>query len=173
MAQVTEGSTPVTRALAALNVPFRLFRHSGPVRSLEQAAREREQRPEQVLRSIVFRVAQDTFVMVVVAGPCQISWPALRRYLGQSRLTMASEAELLSATGYPPGAVAPFGLPAPMRILVDQSVLAEEEVSMGSGERYLAVILRTEDLLQALSSPEIGLFVEQNAGNGSQGLSGT
>ncbi len=160
MIQAPDDSTPVTRALSQQGTPYRLFRHPGPVHSLEQAARERGQRPEQVVRSIVFRLAQDTFVMVLIAGRLQVSWPALRSYLGQSRLTMASEEELLGATGYPPGAVSPFGLPAPMRILVDRSVLAEQEVSLGSGVRYLTVILRSEDLLRALGTPEIGTFAQ-------------
>jgi Cys-tRNA(Pro)/Cys-tRNA(Cys) deacylase len=160
MPEIAQDSTSVTRALDALNVPYRLFRHPGPVHSLEQAASERGQRPEQVMRSIVFRLAQDTFVMVLVGGPGQIPWPALRSYLGQSRMRMATEAELLAATGYPPGAVAPFGLIAPMRVLVDENLLAEEEISMGSGVRYLAVILRTEHLLRALGPAETGAFLQ-------------
>src|SRR5512145_3256668 len=143
-----EDSTPVTRELDAKQVPYRLFRHPGPVHSLDQAARERGQRPEQVVRSIVFRLAQDQFVMVLIAGPGQISWPALRSYLGQSRLTMASEEEVLAATGYSLGAVSPLGLPRPMRILVDQNVLAKEEISLGSGLRNTTVILRSAGLLK-------------------------
>ena len=126
--------------------------------SLEQAAQERGQRPEQVVRSTVFRLAQDSFVMVLIAGPRQVSWPALRGYLGQSRLTMADEMDLLAVTGYPLGAVSPFGLLIPTRILIDHSVLAEQEVSIGSGQRYLTVILRTADLLRALRSVETGAF---------------
>lgn len=141
-----------------MGIPFRLFRHPGPVHSLEQAAHERGQRPEQVVRSIVFRLAEDTFAMVLVAGSLQVAWPALRSYLGQSRLTTANEDELLAATGYPRGAVSPFGLSAPMRILIDQSVLAEEEVSLGSGERYLTVVMRTADLVRALPGAEVGSF---------------
>jgi Cys-tRNA(Pro)/Cys-tRNA(Cys) deacylase len=71
---------------------------------------------------------------------------------------MASEQELLEATGYPAGAVSPFGLPRPMRILVDEAVLAPEEVSIGSGERGLTVILRTSDLRRALPQAEIGTY---------------
>jgi Cys-tRNA(Pro) deacylase len=154
-------STPVTRALDALNIPYRFFRHPGQVHSLEQAARERAQRPEQVVRSIVFRLAQDQFVMVLIAGPMQVSWPALRSYLGQSRLTMASEEEVLAATGYPLGAVSPLGTPRPMRILVDQNVLAEEEISLGSGLRNRTVILRSADLLNALGNFEVGSFGQE------------
>ena len=74
-------STPVSEELSALGVPHRLFRHPGPVQSLEQAAAEREQRPEQVVRSLLFRLAEDKFVMVLIAGPAQVDWRALRHSL--------------------------------------------------------------------------------------------
>jgi prolyl-tRNA editing enzyme YbaK/EbsC (Cys-tRNA(Pro) deacylase) len=151
--------TPVTRALDALNISNRFFQHAGPVRSLEQAAEERGQRPEQIIRSIVFRVGEGQFVMVLAAGPRQISWPALRKHLGQSRLTMATEEEVLKATGYPLGAVSPFGLPAPMRLLIDNSVVQPGEVSIGSGVRYTTVILQSADLKTALGDVEYGEFL--------------
>jgi Cys-tRNA(Pro) deacylase len=154
-------STPVSQALAALGIPHRLFRHPGPVISLEQAATERGQQPEQVVRSIVFRVGEGDFVMVLVAGRQQVSWRALRRHLGQSRLTTATEAELLAATGYAVGAVAPFGLPAPMRVLLDESVLRPDEISLGSGERGATVILRSKDLVRGLPRVEVGRFTER------------
>lgn len=159
MEELPNVATPVGRALMALGAPFRTLRHPEPVRSLEQAARERGQRPEQVVRSIVFRLAQDSYVMVLVAGAAQIAWPTLRAYLGQSRLTTATEEELLTATGYARGAVAPFGLPAPMRTLLDRSILREEEVSMGSGVQGTAILLQTAELLKALGEIEIGDFV--------------
>lgn len=142
--------TPVTRELDQKQIPYQLFSHDGPVRSLEQAAAERDQQPEQVVRSLLFRLAQDEFLMVLVAGPQQIDWKQLRRTLGQSRLTMAKPDELLRITGYEIGAVAPFGLPTPVRVLVDQSVLDQSEISMGSGVRGTAVLLKTADLLTAL-----------------------
>ena len=111
------------------------------------------------MRSIVFRTAAGEFVMVLVAGPAQVSWPRLRAYLGQSRLTTASEEELLNVTGYTRGAVAPFGLPQPMRVLVDRGVVHEDVVSMGSGVQGTAVILRTIDLMRALPLAESGDFV--------------
>ncbi len=145
---------PVARALDELHVPYRLFVHERPVHSLEQAARERHQLPDQVIRSIVFRVGQDEFLMVLMAGDRQIAWPALRRYLGQSRLTLATEDEVRSVTGYERGAVAPFGLPQPLRILVDESVFTHEEVSLGSGVRGTAVIMTSSDLRRALGEVE-------------------
>ncbi|MCW5852080.1 MAG: YbaK/EbsC family protein [Anaerolineae bacterium] len=159
---MTTETTPVSDVLTALGIPHRLFRHAGPVTSLEQAAEERGQRPEQVIRSIVFRLAEGDYVMVLAPGGRQVSWPTLRRTLGQSRLTMASEDELLRVTGYAVGAVAPFGLPGPMRILVDEGVFAEEEVSLGSGVRGTTVILRSDDLRRALGEVEVGKFLNKD-----------
>lgn len=165
MSQPPPGETPVTRALQAQGVPFRLFHHTGPIHSLEQAALERGQRPHQVVRSILFRLAADQFVMVLAAGPDQISWPALRQHLGVSRITMASEEEVLAHTGYPRGAVSPFGLPPPadpshpIRILIDESIFQEDEISLGSGVRNTTVILPSSDLRLLLPHAEIGCFV--------------
>ncbi len=162
---------PVALALDRLHIPYQLFTHPGPIHSLEQAAHERahalarDHLPDQVVRSIVFRVGKDEFVMVLIAGDRQVAWPALRKHLGQSRLTMATEAEVKAATGYERGAVAPFGLPRPMRILVDVSVFAHAEISIGSGVRGTAVIMQSADLRQALGDVEVASFGE-GAGEG-------
>lgn len=141
---------PVSLALEELGVAHRVFQHPGPVSSLEQAARERGQRPSQVVRSIVFRLGADRFAMVLAAGPDQIDWKTLRSTLGQSRLTMAAESEVLAVTGYATGSVSPLGLPAPLPVYVDDSVTAEDEISIGSGVRGVTVILSSADLMRAL-----------------------
>ena len=154
----THFSSPVTRDLDARQIAYRVFIHPGEVHSLEQAARERKQRPEQVVRSIVFRLNESEYVMVLVAGPQQISWPLLREYLGVSRMTMATPDEVIQHTRYPTGAVSPFGLPEPMRILVDESVFRTDEISIGSGVRHTTVILSTQELKRALGDVQVGRF---------------
>lgn len=154
MGQPTDPDTPVGRELLARHIQFREFQHPGPVTSLEQAAQERGQRPEQVVRSLLFRLAQDEYLMVLVAGPSQVDWKALRRIVGQSRLTMASADEVRAVTGYEIGAVSPFALPRPIRVLVDDSVAREREISIGSGVRSTTVIMSSADLLRALGDVE-------------------
>jgi prolyl-tRNA editing enzyme YbaK/EbsC (Cys-tRNA(Pro) deacylase) len=97
--------------------------------------------------------------MVLAAGARQVAWPALRRHLGQSRLTLATEDEVLTVTGYRLGAVAPFGLPRPVRVLADEGVFAPEAVSIGSGQRGVAVVLSSSELRRALGAIEVGRFV--------------
>lgn len=147
--------SPVALALATGGFPHQIFEHPAPVETLEQAAFERGQRPEQVVRSILFRAPQQEYILVMVAGSQQIDWKILRKYLGISRVTLAAPHEVLLITGYMIGTVAPFGLTSPIRILVDQSVIEQDEVSMGSGIPNVAVIIKTEILLKALERPEI------------------
>ena len=151
---------PVSIALEELGVPHKIFRHETPVHSFEQAASDRGQRPEQVVRSILFRIADDEFVMALVAGPAQISWKTLRKYLGRSRVSMATEDEVFAVTGYRIGTVGPFGLPNPLKVLIDASVMNEQEISIGSGMRNTAVILKSADLRHALKDAELVSLTE-------------
>lgn len=146
---------PVSLALEKLNIPHQIFRHETPVDSFEKAASDRGQRPSQIVRTILFRVSEDEFALALVAGPGQISWKLLRKLLGKSRITMATEEEVLAVTGYRPGTVGPFGLLKPVRMLVEARLLKEEEVSIGSGMRDTAVIIKSANLLKALGDAEV------------------
>ena len=59
---------PASIALEKLNVPHRIFKHDTPVTSFEQAAADRNQRPGQIVRSILFNIRPDEFLMVVPMG---------------------------------------------------------------------------------------------------------
>jgi prolyl-tRNA editing enzyme YbaK/EbsC (Cys-tRNA(Pro) deacylase) len=155
-------STSVTEALEALGIPHRLHVHERPLRSLEQAADERGLQPGQIVRSLLFRLEDRSFVLVLAAGPGKVSWPRLRRHLGVTRLTTATAEEVRQATGYEPGAVSPIGLPSPLRILADQALTAHDVVSIGAGIRNAGVVLKCGDLLKVVQ-PEMGDFLEKQA----------
>ena len=151
---------PASIALEKLNVPHQIFRHATPVNSLEQAAADRNQRPGQVVRSILFQIRPDEFLLVLVAGPAQVDWRKLRQLVKRSRVRMATEEEVLKVTGYRVGTVSPFGLKDQVQTLLDTSVLKEEEVSLGSGVRNTAIIMKSADLRRALRDPEIVSLLE-------------
>ena len=76
-----------------------------PVTSFEQAASDRNQRPEQIVRSILFQIRPEEFLMVLVAGRDQVDWKKLRQLVKRSRVRMATEEEVLEVTGYRVGTV--------------------------------------------------------------------
>jgi prolyl-tRNA editing enzyme YbaK/EbsC (Cys-tRNA(Pro) deacylase) len=150
--------SPAMQALDRMGIPYRIFVHTQPPESLEDAARQRGQAPDQVIRSILFRAPRKDFFLVLMAGPGQISWRKLRAWLGSSRISMATEEEVLAVTGCVLGTVTPLGLPSPLRLLADVSVFHPQEVSIGSGVRGTALILKSADLRRALGKVETGIF---------------
>lgn len=152
--------SPVSAILTTIGIPHQQFTHPGPVHSLEQAAAERNQTVHQVVRSILFRLDQGEYAMVLVAGPNQVSWQALRQHFKQSRLTMATPDEVLEVTGYQIGAVSPFGIPQDIPLLVDQALLSQPAISIGSGQRGTTILLTTKDLMRALGEVQTGTFTK-------------
>jgi len=152
---MTDIKHPASIALGQLGIPHRIFYHERPVTSFEQAASDRNQRPEQIVRSILFQVRPGEFTMVLMAGPAQVDWRKLRQLVKRSRVRMATEEEVLEVTGYRIGTVSPFGVKNQVRVLLDASVLREEEISIGSGVRNTAIIMKSEDVRNALGDVEI------------------
>ena len=151
--------TSATKVLIQKGIPFRVFRHATPPATLAQAAVERGQRLEQVVRSIVFRTEHHEYVLLLLPGGYRAHWPTLRKTLGVRRLTLATPEEVLEVTGAPVGAVSPWGWPHPPRhILVDEDILQHEEISTGSGQPGVALVLKAQDLLRALPHPLLGRF---------------
>lgn len=146
---------PASIALEKLNIPHTIFYHEGSVESYEQAAQQRNQHVGQVVKSILFRVRDGEFALVLVAGPQPISWKILRKVLGRSRISTATEEEVLEVTGYKVGMVSPFGVKNQVRVIIEANVLKEEIVSTGSGVRNTAIIIKTEDLRRVLKDAQV------------------
>jgi len=152
---MTYTNPPASIALDQLGIPHRIFRHEMPVTSFEQAAADRNQRPEQIVRSILFQIRPGEFTMVLIAGRGQVDWKKLRQFVKRSRVRMATEDEVLEVTGYRIGTVSPFGVKNQVQVLLDASVLREQEISIGSGVRNTAIIMKSADVHKALGNIEI------------------
>lgn len=152
--------TTVTRILDKVGLEYHLHLHPAPLRSLEQAASERGLKPQQIVRSLVFRLEDGSFVLVLVAGPDPLDWARLRQHLGVLRMTTASPEQVEQVTGYPPGAVSPFGLRQRIRLLADRSLLQQDRISLGAGIRNAGIEMDRASAMEFLE-PEWGEFREE------------
>lgn len=148
-------STTATRTLDQLAIPYRVYQHLRPPTSLEEATRERGQLPEQVVRSILFRLGKNDFVLVLAAGPAQLSWPKLPRQVGglapqPGKRGGGPEGDRGGDRGRRSAWTA-----GPRSLLADEGVFLPEEVSIGSGVRGTAVILKSIYLKRALGQVDI------------------
>ncbi len=140
---MTTPDTPATRDVAAAGLAHRVVEY-GRVDSLAEAAEKRGVPVHKVMKSLVVRTGSDQFVIVVVPGDRVIDWPSLRRVVGTSRMSLAPAEEALAVTGYPPGAITPFGSKRRLPVILDSS--ASGEVSMGGGAHGLSIHLDVADL---------------------------
>ena len=145
--------TPKSAAIDYLDqkdAKYSLFVHSGPVTSLEQAARERGQQAGQVIRTILFRQTEQDFFLVLVSGPRQIDWRALRKLIHSNRVSLATPEEVIRVTGYRVGTVSPFGIPQPLLIYCDTRMKTFPEISLGSGLPGVAVMMHTDEMFRLI-----------------------
>ncbi|MBA3384776.1 MAG: YbaK/EbsC family protein [Actinobacteria bacterium] len=94
--------------------------------------------PAQIVKTLVF-VCDGRPVVVLVPGDRRADGAKVARAVEAASARVATHDEVLATTGFPPGAVAPFPLPAVETILLERTLLAQKEVWVGAGsERHLA-----------------------------------
>jgi prolyl-tRNA editing enzyme YbaK/EbsC (Cys-tRNA(Pro) deacylase) len=86
----------------------------------------------QIVKSLVFD-CDGRSVVVLVPGDRRADRAKVARAVGSARARVAGPGEVVRATGFAPGAVAPFPLPEVEQVLVDRGVLLHEQVWIGAG----------------------------------------
>ena len=134
---------PVERVAAYLRqagVEARLEELESGTATAEDAARAAGCSLGQVVKSIVV-LCDGRPVVVLVPGDRRADLVKIGRATKAIETRIARAAEVEQATGFAPGAVAPFPLPNVDRVLIDQNLLSHETVWVGAGsERHLAAL---------------------------------
>lgn len=148
--------TPALDAAAASGIPHRVVTY-GTARNIEDAARQRKIEIGRIIKTLVVRRGEDDHVFVLVPGDRVIDWPLLRSHLGRPRLSLAEAAEALRVTGYPPGAITPFGSRTVLPVIAEELILSLGEVSIGGGAPGVAVHLDGKDLIAHLGADAVAV----------------
>lgn len=86
----------------------------------------------QIVKSLVF-VADGAYVLVLVPGDRRADERAVAEALGAREVRVAKGDEVIHATGFEPGGVAPFPQRAVTQTLIDRSFFQHEVVWIGAG----------------------------------------
>lgn len=145
------GSSAAVESVSAWGVEFAVVEYE-PGISLEEAARQRGVTPAQVIKTMVVRLEDGSFVLVLVPGDRVIDWPGLRGLLGARRLSLADEEEAFVVTGYRRGAITPLGATGSLEVIADESILSLDPASIGGGAHGVAIHLSGVDLVEGLNA---------------------
>jgi prolyl-tRNA editing enzyme YbaK/EbsC (Cys-tRNA(Pro) deacylase) len=108
---------------------------------------------DQIVKSIVMQ-CDGRPVLVLVPGDRRAGGGKVAAAVGATTARVARPPEVEAATGFEPGAVAPFPLPRVARVLIDRSLLRHERVWVGAGSpRHMAGLAPSELLRLARAQP--------------------
>lgn len=147
---MTTGRERVAADAEARGIPVE-FKERMRASSLEEAADILGITPADIVKSLVVRRHDGTYLFALVPGDRQISWPKLRALVGVNKLRLP-EAELaLEATGFERGTITPLGSTTAWPVYVDERV-AGRRVSMGAGEHGYSLFVEADDLVRGLDA---------------------
>jgi prolyl-tRNA editing enzyme YbaK/EbsC (Cys-tRNA(Pro) deacylase) len=152
---------PVERVASALRqhaVDARLEEFPEGTPTAAAAARAIGCERAQIVKSLVF-VCDELPVLALVPGDRRADALKVSAAAGARYARVARPGEVVAATGFEPGAVAPFPAPHVSRVLMDRSLLRHELVWVGAGSANHMAGLTPQDLVR-VAHAEIGDLAE-------------
>jgi Cys-tRNA(Pro)/Cys-tRNA(Cys) deacylase len=148
---VTEasGRERVRADAAARGIPID-FQERGPAASLEEAAASLGIPASSIVKTLVVKKHDGTFLFALVPGDRQISWAKLRAVVGVNRLRMPEASVALDATGYERGTIVPLGSSTAWPVFSDERISGR--IALGAGESGVSAFVDAAQLVAGLDA---------------------
>ena len=143
------GAERVRTDAAARGIPVEIVERP-KAESLEQAAELLGISPAAIVKSLVVKRHDGTFLFALVPGDRQISWAKLRAVVGVNKLQLPSQDVALEATGYERGTITPLGSTTAWPVFVDSRVGGR--IALGAGEHGYSAWVQADDLVRGLDA---------------------
>ncbi|WP_199245713.1 aminoacyl-tRNA deacylase [Leifsonia sp. AG29] len=147
---VEDGRSRVASDAARRGVAIRIVERPA-ARSLHEAAALLGIEPSDIVKTLVVKRSDDTFVFALVPGGRKISWPKLRALLGVNKLQLPDASVAFAATGYERGTITPFGSTTAWPVVADATI-SGRTVSMGAGDHGYSLFVEADSLVAAFGA---------------------
>ncbi len=139
-------------------VEYKLSHHEA-VRTSEEAARVRGNKPEEGAKALVFW-ADSSPVQIVIQGNLKVDKEKFKNLFGFSKLKMVSAEELKQVSSVEPGAVPPFGnlFEPPIKVFCNEGF--SDTIEFNAGDHRISIQMKYKDWLD-LVNPSIGDYGER------------
>lgn len=124
------------------------IRERPAARSLPEAAEILGIPPSGIVKTLVVKRSDDTYLFALIPGDRGISWPKLRAVVGVNKLQLPDPARALEATGYERGTIVPLGSTNEWPIYADAGI-AGRRIAMGAGAHGYSLFVEADDLIAA------------------------
>lgn len=144
-----EAHDRVVADAARLGIPIEIVQQ-GAVGSLQEAADVLGVAPGSIVKTLVVKRHDGTFLFALVPGGRQISWPKLRAVVGVNKLRMPEPEVATEATGFERGTITPLGSTTAWPVFADETVGGR--IALGGGEPGLSVFVDAQTLVTAFGA---------------------
>lgn len=124
------------------------IRERPAARSLEEAAASLGIAPAGIVKTLVVKRSDDTYLFALVPGDRAVSWPKLRAVVGVNKLRLPEPELALAATGYERGTIVPIGSTHDWPVFADERIIGER-VAMGAGAHGYSLFVDADALIDA------------------------
>jgi len=136
------------------------IRERPAARSLAEAAGLLGILPSGIVKTLVVKRSDDTYLFALVPGGRSISWPKLRAVVGVNKLRLPEPALALAATGYERGTIVPIGSTTDWPVFADESIVGQR-VAMGAGAHGYSLFVEADDLIDAYDATVADISVPE------------
>ena len=139
------------RLLESLGIPFALQEYEVDPEDLSAltVAKKIGMPPEQVFKTLLTTGGPDSYVFAVIPGNAELDFKKLARVAGLRKAEMVPLKDVQPLTGYIRGGVTVFGAKKVFPILVDETAILFDKISVSAGTRGTQLILSPGDYLRA------------------------
>lgn len=116
--------------------------------SLHEAARLLGLDPSEIVKTLVVKRSDDTYLFALVPGGRSISWPKLRAVVGVNKLRLPEPDLAFAATGFERGTIVPIGSTTDWPVFADESI-AGGRIAMGAGAHGHSLFVDADALIAA------------------------
>ena len=139
------------------------LRERPAARSLPEAAALLGLDPADIVKTLVVKRADDTYLFALIPGDRAISWPKLRSVVGVNKLQLPDPERALAATGYERGTIVPIGSHTAWPVFADERIVGKR-IAMGAGAHGFSLFVDADALIGAFDATVSDISAELPSG---------
>lgn len=147
---MTDPTQRVRDAASALGLEIEV-RARPAADSLTEAATLLGIEPRGIVKTLVVKRSDDTYLFALIPGDRAISWPKLRSTVGVNKLQLPDPTRAFEATGYERGTITPLGSATAWPIYADERI-SGSRIAMGAGAHGYSAFVDADALIAAYAA---------------------
>ncbi|MGO4452845.1 aminoacyl-tRNA deacylase [Arthrobacter sp. RAF14] len=157
---MTDQQARVRDAAAARGLEIEI-RERPAAGSLPEAAALLGIPPSGIVKTLVVKRSDGTYLFALVPGGRAISWPKLRAVVGVNKLRLPDAELAFEATGYVRGTITPVGSTTDWPVFADESIVGRR-VALGAGAHGYSLFVEADELIRAYGATVADITVPED-----------